>query len=722
LLLGLSSTAWGGSAGAAHGPAQPVELLIGLHWQNEAELERLLREQSDAGSPQFRRYLSAEEFASRFAPPPGTLSVLADILGAHGLTVTHVSASGLFVTATGWADDILGLRAAVLGEIRQLTVDDRVYFNVVAQGGGAGAAASDEEGQSLRVPLQVSDGPRLMGPYRPSDIQRFYGLNRVYDKEFTGERSRHSTIAIASAFGFDRNDVGRFWSQNGIDRNPEDVELIWIGGESAETHIETTVDVEWAGALAPDAPILVYAARDASARLFLQMYDRIVSDNRAAVVTTSWGRCEGQLGHTYLDQAHRIFQRAAAQGITVIAASGDDGADDCGDGSSSVDFPASDPNVLAVGGTRLSSGGDGLLEVAWERSGGGVSGKWPAPLWQQAHARTGRVMADVAFNADPSVGFTAETNGQAAVYGGTSIGAPCWAAILAIANQYRAAMSRPPLGVAAAALCEVGEDAERGAASFRDVTNGDNGGFAAGPGWDFPTGWGAPRALGLLETLATWSPAALTNADIRRTAMLAPTSLDLPGSVRLQWLHRCARTVLRVQARDLPAGEYWLNFDGAAIASFQSDGVRPVVVELPAIDPRHHRIAVTDEGGSVLFESDLAATPLPPVRLRLPLTGSSVVESGSGMMLYASHRGRTRVVVHTTNLPPGQYGVRIGATTVGLFRVAEGSASGSLRYDSRAGVGGPLSLNPLCDAVSVTSRGVPILRAERPEVTGIACP
>src|SRR5579885_2426635 len=190
------------------------------------------------------------------------------------------------------------------------------------------------------------------------------------------------------------------------------------------------------------------------------------------------------------------FQAAAALGITVCVAAGDNGSGDGeSDGKPHVDFPASSPFALACGGTKLvASGGAVAKETVWNEgpdsaTGGGVSNVFARPDYQAhagvpapAHAGGGRGVPDVAGDADPASGYQVRVDGQNFVIGGTSAVAPLMAGLVALLNQ--------GLGQPVGFLNPLIYGLSPAAGAFRDITEGNNGAFAAGPGWDACTGLG----------------------------------------------------------------------------------------------------------------------------------------------------------------------------------------------------------------------------------------
>jgi kumamolisin len=264
---------------------------------------------------------------------------------------------------------------------------------------------------------------------------------------------------------------------------------------------EVMLDIEVAGAIAPAAAIAVYFAPNTDAG-FLDAVTTAIHDEvrKPSVVSISWGGPEStwtQQAMTSMDQA---FQAAAAMGITVCIAAGDSGSTDGeSDGSNHVDFPASSSNALACGGTSLQANGTTITaEVVWNdgdpangAGGGGVSTFFGLPSWQQGLKTTDaegtssplsmRGVPDVSADADPQTGYNVLVDGTTAVYGGTSAVAPLWAGLIARIN----ALTGRSAGLINPAL--YGQPA-----ALHDITQGNNGGFAASPGWDACTGLGSP--------------------------------------------------------------------------------------------------------------------------------------------------------------------------------------------------------------------------------------
>ncbi len=275
---------------------------------------------------------------------------------------------------------------------------------------------------------------------------------------------------------------------------------------------EVMLDVEVAAAVAPGANIAVYFAPNTD-QGFIDAISTAVHDtkNKPSVISISWGAPESGWAQQSINALDQACQAAAALGVTITAASGDNGSSDGATGNN-VDFPASSPHVLACGGTKLVGAGTTISsEVVWNElannegaTGGGVSNVFAKPSWQAnanvpkpTNAAGGRGVPDVAGDADPTTGYSVRVDGQTLVIGGTSAVAPLWAGLVAVANQ----QNRVSAGFINPAIY-----AAKAKAGFRDITQGNNGSFSAAPGWDACTGLGSPLTATLIPLLAPSTP------------------------------------------------------------------------------------------------------------------------------------------------------------------------------------------------------------------------
>jgi len=342
--------------------------------------------------------------------------------------------------------------------------------------------------------------------YTPLQLAQLYAFPAGLDG--SGE-----TVAIIElGGGFSASDLAQYFKSLGIAKAPTVTAVGVAGGSNTpggDADDEVMLDIEVIGALAPGAGIVVYFAPNTD-QGFYEAISQAAHDtvNKPSVMSISWGGPEDSWTGPSRDAMQSALEDAAALAVTVTVAAGDNGSSDGeSDGQPHVDFPASSQYALACGGTKLIGSGSAIQsEVVWNETtsgdgatGGGVSVEFALPTWQANSAvpkapngRTGRGVPDVAGNADPLTGYEVLVDGESQVIGGTSAVAPLWAALIARCNQKLGA----PLGDVHAALYQIGETA------CRDITQGNNGAYQAGLGWDACTGLGSPNGQALLAALA----------------------------------------------------------------------------------------------------------------------------------------------------------------------------------------------------------------------------
>jgi kumamolisin len=271
------------------------------------------------------------------------------------------------------------------------------------------------------------------------------------------------------------------------------------------------LDIEVVGATANGAKIVVYFAPNTD-QGFLDATNAAVHDakNKPSIISISWGGPESSWTAQSLSAFNSAFQDAATMGVTVCAASGDQGSTDgVADGSLHVDFPASSPFVLACGGTNLQVVAGKPVEIVWNElaksegaGGGGVSSVFPVPDYQSkltlpknSQGTAGRGVPDVAGDADPETGYQVRVDGVNTIIGGTSAVAPLWAGLIGRINQ----AGGKPVGFVQPVLYAAAP------AGFHDITSGSNGDpgkpYNAGPGYDVCTGLGTPDGVAVMSVL-----------------------------------------------------------------------------------------------------------------------------------------------------------------------------------------------------------------------------
>ena len=350
--------------------------------------------------------------------------------------------------------------------------------------------------------------PMAARPYSsaltPSQIRSAYGLPS------TGGQG--TTIAIVNAYDDPNvlNDLNVFSERYGL------LPVSFVKHKMATTvsmsqawALETSLDVQWAHAIAPNATILLVEAKSNSFTDLLAAVNYAKSQPNVVAVSMSWGGNEFY-AETFYDSYF------SSSNITFFASSGDSGA--------GVMWPASSPNVVAVGGTSLRFLSGSVAETAWIGSGGGISAYERIPAYQTKFGLTTRMRSvpDVSYDADPNTGFPVYDSfgyaGQSGWFqvGGTSAGAPQWAAIQA-------------LGLTASNN-NFYQDAKTAYASyFRDITSGSNG-YLAKTGYDYVTGLGSPLTTNFTSTASQLPPSPPTpppSASQEYTISASPTNLNI---------------------------------------------------------------------------------------------------------------------------------------------------------------------------------------------------
>jgi kumamolisin len=339
------------------------------------------------------------------------------------------------------------------------------------------------------------------------------------------------------------------------------------GGKNAPSNAnsadgEVMLDIEVAASVAPGANIVVYFTPNTD-QGFIDAIATAIHDtkNKPSVISISWGGPESNWTAQSMTALDAACQSAAALGITITVAAGDDGSTDgLTDGKNHVDFPASSPHVLACGGTKLLGSGSSITsEVVWNEltnnegaTGGGVSNFFPLPAWQSGAgvpapttSGGGRGVPDVCGDADPSTGYVVRVDGKTMPIGGTSAVAPLWAGLIAVAN----AQNGKSAGFIQPAIY-----AAKGKAAFNDITSGTNYngtpvGFKAGPGWDACTGLGSPvgtKLIALVKPGGAVSASAKPKKAAKKKAVATPKKAAKKKAVAKKPAKKKARILRRV--------------------------------------------------------------------------------------------------------------------------------------------------------------------------------
>jgi kumamolisin len=481
------------------------------------------------------------QLGDQYGADPADAQLVAEVLGEYGLTVTeyHLPSRRLKVSGT-----IAAMQSAFGTTLTSVTsphpdgsghVQHRYRtgsLSVPARLGGiiTAVVGLDDRPQARpqfrrgpsvrgRAAAEPEDGTApaaAAGPLTAPQVASFYQFPEGTDG--TGQ-----TVAIIElGGGYTQSDLSTYFSGLGL-AVPSVTPVGVDGGANTpggDADGEVELDIQVVGGVAPGAVQQVYFAPNTDQGFIDAISDAVHATPTPIAVSISWGQSEDQWSAQSRTAMDSAFADAAALGVTVTVAAGDNGSSDDPNSQSGVhcDFPASSPNALACGGTKLTGSTSTFAissEVVWNElasnegaGGGGVSDVYPLPSYQ-AHAGvpglvaggTGRGVPDVAGNADPVSGYLVVVDGQREPIGGTSAVAPLWAGLvarLAQATGKKLGLLQPMLYAGAAA----------GVATpgFNDVTEGNNGAYKAGPGWDACSGLGSPNGGQLLTLLSGTTP------------------------------------------------------------------------------------------------------------------------------------------------------------------------------------------------------------------------
>jgi len=496
------------------GPANPNEKVdVTIRLRSRAGKKPIVSADEFRKPIEKRTILSRKEFEQRHGADPDSIARVEAFAREHKLTVKEKSPARRTVILSGTVAAVNEAFGVELKEYEHPNGRYRgrtgpVHIPAELQDAIEGVFGLDNRPQAKphfrRRRGRAGARADAQSPsYTPTQVAALYDFP-------TGVDGSGECIALIElGGGFNPTDLSNYWNQLNLTETPN-VSAVSVGngsnnptGDPSGPDGEVMLDIEVAGGIAPGAKIVAYFAENTDAG-FLNAITTAVHDstNNPSIVSISWGGPESSWTQQAMTAMDEAFQAAVAMGVTVCIAAGDDGSTDgVNDGLNHVDFPASSPNVLACGGTRLVASGNTIAsETVWNElannegaTGGGISDVFPLPSWQSGagvppsanpNHNVGRGVPDVAGDADPTTGYVTLVDGQSGVIGGTSAVAPLWAGLIALINQ--------SIGKPAGFINPLLYQNASTASDFNDVTSGDNGAYSAGPGWDACTGLGSP--------------------------------------------------------------------------------------------------------------------------------------------------------------------------------------------------------------------------------------
>ena len=509
------------------GPANPNEKVeVTIRLKSRAGKKPIVSADAYSQLPNKRTVLSRADYEQRHGADPAAVARVQAFARDHGLTVVETSPARRTVILSGTVAAMSDAFGVVLKQYEHPTGKYRGRTGAVQLPADLHDIVEGVFGLDNRPQAQPHFRKRggqtgihahdAGTSYTPPELAQLYNFP-------TGVDGTGQCIALIElGGGFVPADLSTYFKQLNLTHQPT-VSAVSIGngsnsptGDPNGPDGEVMLDIEVAGSIAPGAKIVVYFAENTDAG-FLNAITTAVHDqnNNPSVVSISWGGPESSWTQQAMTSMDEAFQSAAALGVTVCVACGDNGSTDgVGDGLNHVDFPASSPFALACGGTHLVASNHTVSsETVWNElpnggaTGGGISDVFPLPSWQNGvgvppsanpNKNVGRGLPDVAGDADPYTGYVTRVDGQPDVIGGTSAVAPLWAGLIALINQ----QIGKPAGYINPLLYS-----NAGAGGFNDITSGNNGAYSAGPGWDACTGLGTAIGTGVGAALGASSTA-----------------------------------------------------------------------------------------------------------------------------------------------------------------------------------------------------------------------
>jgi subtilase family serine protease len=554
----------------------------------QAALEQLLRDQQDPKSPKFHKWITSAEYASAYGLPEKTLEDISNWLKSKGALVRDISPSRNRISFEATAAQAEALFQV---QMHQYQVNGEMHYSNDREPYVPAPLSSVVVGirglNDFRLkPRSVRNRRRVQAAVRsdftsgisgntylaPDDFATIYDVKGLHNSGIDGTGQK---IAVAGQTDIKLSDIAAFRSASGLSKNDPQVVLEGTDpGTNLGDMTEADLDLEWSGAVAQGATILYVNSTNV-----LNSFEYAITQNLAPVLAISYGDCEANYSSGDVQTLESLAQQANAQGITITAPSGDSGAADCDSSKASathglaVDLPASLPYVTGVGGTRFvegnnssqywsstnnSSNGSALTYIPGEvwndtsadrqlsASGGGASSLFSKPSWQSGPGvpnDSHRDVPDISLNASADHdGYLICTNGSCTngfraadntltVVGGTSAGAPTFAAIVALLNQKNGSS----LGNVNSTLYTL---AQNSPSTFHDITTGNNVvpcasgstnctngslGYSAGAGYDQVTGLGSPDVL----SLATDWPTGGGSGQADFALSVTPTTLTI---------------------------------------------------------------------------------------------------------------------------------------------------------------------------------------------------
>jgi uncharacterized membrane protein len=530
---------------SAETPLDRMMLVLEPSVAQQAELDSLLEAQHDPESPLYHQWLTPAEYGSRFGASAGDLARITAWLAGHGFAVEEIAAGGRLVVFSGNAGMVADtfhteIHRYVVNGVEHIgnAQDPQIPAALAGVVGGVVSLHDFRRTSEIGARKELSSGLETRPQYTsgsahylfPADWATIYDLSPLYS---AGTKGAGVSIAITGRSNINVSDVTEFRAASGLAANNPTVILVGANpGLVSDDQDESTLDVEWSGAIAPAATVKFVVGKSTQTTDGIDLAAQyVVNHATAPLVSTSYGSCEQDMGTAELAFYNALWDQAAGEGMSAFVSSGDSGASGCGLGSAArgtvrgVNGLCSSPYSTCVGGTEFNEGSNPakywsaanaasdesalsyIPEEVWNESGsnggtglwasgGGASLVYAQPSWQKlvsgASTADGmRAVPDVAMTAAAHDGYIIYENGSYWVISGTSAASPTFAGVMALVVQAKGGTGQ---GNANAGLYPLVNAARN---PFHATPSGDNSvpgvtGFtASGANYNLATGLGS---------------------------------------------------------------------------------------------------------------------------------------------------------------------------------------------------------------------------------------
>jgi subtilase family serine protease len=549
----------------------------------QSALDALVEAQQDTASPSFHRWLAPAEFGAQFGPSESQLALVAGWLATHGFTVDEIPAGRRSIIFSGTAGQVANAFHTVLhrynvnGALYIANSSDPEIPAALAGVVGGVVTLNDFRRASPLIyeqPLAVRPEYSAGSTHNlfPADFATIYDLNSLYAAGIAGTGT---AVAIAGRSNINLSDVASFRAIAGLGANTPSVVVDGTDpGLVAADQAESTLAVEWSGAVAPAAQVDLVAAASTAATDGIDLASSyIVNHATAPMVSVSYATCEQDMGAAELAFYNSLWEQAASQGMSVFVSSGDAGAAGCQQANSAAGTVAAvnglctSPFATCVGGTEFNEGASParywsaanssaygsalgyIPEEVWNESaldggtglwasGGGASTVYGQPAWQQDVSGAGaaggmRAVPDVSLSAANHDGYFMVENGAYTIVSGTSVSAPAFAGLMALVANKENGKALGSVNSRLYALASAAPDPFHPTLSGGNSVSGVAGFAANGAAYNLATGLGSVDGALLVNGWSRTSPYAPPTLTLTVTAQTATIPAGGAASIQL---------------------------------------------------------------------------------------------------------------------------------------------------------------------------------------------